>query len=118
MEKRDQRLIEYIAEAVLVGWLGYLFLYQNYLLYTWHRGLPLPSKSPFIVAGIVLGALFFWYEWSRLEKEFEKKDHAVSESTVPAVSGGSGSAPLTDTEAGDALANQKPPSENEESLIP
>ncbi|ASJ09581.1 hypothetical protein A3L11_10205 [Thermococcus siculi] len=84
MEERDSRLIEYTIEALLVAWLGYLFLYQNYLLYHWHRGLPLPSRFPFVVAGIILGILFFWYEWSKFEKELEKRSHA--ETAVPVVS--------------------------------
>jgi len=53
------KLLEYGVEAVVVSWLGYLFLYQNYLLYNWHRGLPLPSRWPFLIGGVVMGALFF-----------------------------------------------------------
>jgi H+/Cl- antiporter ClcA len=84
MDEKTSRLIEYTIEGFLVAWLGYLFLYQNYLLYHWHRGLPLPSRFPFVVAGIILGALFFWYEWSKFGRELEKRNH--SEAAVPVVS--------------------------------
>jgi len=67
VEEREQRLIEYSVEAVIVGWLAYLFFYQNFLLYNWHRGLPLPSKWPSAVLGVVSGVLFFWYEWMKFE---------------------------------------------------
>ncbi|AFL95847.1 hypothetical protein CL1_1650 [Thermococcus cleftensis] len=69
MEERTRRLIEYTVEALLVAWLSYLFFYQNYLLYRWHRGLPLPSKWPFFLAGVLVGALLFWYEWNKFQME-------------------------------------------------
>ncbi len=97
MDERTSRLIEYTVEGLLVAWLGHLFIYQNYLLYKWHRGLPLPSRLPFITLGIILGALFFWYEWSKFERELEKKSHAASESAVPVVSRSSSSNPPQDT---------------------
>ncbi|ANF21881.1 hypothetical protein [Thermococcus piezophilus] len=78
MEDKDKRLIEYTIEAMLMAWLGYLFFYQNYLLYTWHRGLPLPSKWPFVLLGIGLGALFFWYELRELERELLEKEKRES----------------------------------------
>ncbi|ASJ07486.1 hypothetical protein [Thermococcus pacificus] len=86
MDERTSRLIEYTAEALLVSWLSYLFFYQNYLLYRWHRGLPLPSKTPFIIAGIIVGALLFLYEWFKFERELEKKHRTASESAAPDVS--------------------------------
>ncbi|WP_367884307.1 hypothetical protein [Thermococcus sp. JCM 11816] len=56
MEERwGGKIAEYIVEAVLIAWLGYLFLYQNYLLHNWHRGLPLPSKTPYIILGVLMG---------------------------------------------------------------
>ncbi len=69
MEERTIKTIEYSVEALLIAWLGYLFFYQNYILYTWHRGLPLPSRLPFVVTGVVLAALFFWYEYRKMERE-------------------------------------------------
>ncbi|WP_240910575.1 hypothetical protein [Thermococcus sp. GR6] len=72
MEEKDKRLIEYTVEALIVAWLSYLFFYQNYLLYNWHRGLPLPSKWPFLLVGIGIGALFFWNEWRKFEKELSE----------------------------------------------
>lgn len=83
MDEKEQRLVEYSIEAVVIAWLSYLFLYQNYLLHNWHRGLPLPSKWPFILTGIGIGALFFWYEWRKLEKEFGRKTEVPSELFLP-----------------------------------
>ncbi|ASI98737.1 hypothetical protein A3L02_03740 [Thermococcus celer Vu 13 = JCM 8558] len=71
MEERDKRLIEYSVEAVIMAWLAYLFFYQNFLLYRWHRGLPLPSRWPFALLGIVTGGMFLWYELVKLERELE-----------------------------------------------
>jgi H+/Cl- antiporter ClcA len=73
MEKRDEKLVEYSLEALLIAWLGYLFLYQNYLLYKWHRGLPLPSKLPFILGGVVMGVTFLAYELWKLGKNTENR---------------------------------------------
>lgn len=69
MKERDWRIIEYTVEAILIGWLGYLFLYQNYLLYEWHRGLPLPTKWPFLLCGLAMGIIFLVYELWKLGKE-------------------------------------------------
>ncbi len=69
MDARVSKLIELTVEALLIVWLGYLTIYQNYLLYNWHRGLPLPSRYPAIAAGILMGFAFFWYEWDRFERE-------------------------------------------------
>ncbi|QDA32492.1 hypothetical protein FH039_09410 [Thermococcus indicus] len=91
MDEKTGRFIEYAVEALVVTWLGYLFLYQNYLLYRWHRGLPLPSRFPFILLGVILGILFFWYEWNRFEKELAKREEAASESAIPVVSRSSNS---------------------------
>jgi len=72
MEDKDWKLVEYTVEAFLIFWLGYMFLYQNYLLHTWHRGLPLPSKWPFMLISFGMAALFLWYEWSKLEAAIEE----------------------------------------------
>ncbi len=56
------KLIEYAIEALLIGWFVYLFAYQNYLLYHWHRGMALPSKTSSLLAGIISGLVFFVYE--------------------------------------------------------
>ena len=72
MEEKDKKLIESGIEALILGWLAYLFFYQNFLLYKWHRGLSLPSKLPFIVAGILVGLAYFLYRWERIEKEIPK----------------------------------------------
>jgi len=56
------KLVEYAVEAIIIGWFVYLFVYQNYLLYHWHRGLRLPSKTPSLLAGIISGLAFFAYE--------------------------------------------------------
>jgi hypothetical protein len=68
MDKREQKLIEYGIEAIVIAWLAYITFYQNYLLYKWHRGLPLPSRLPFFLLGLATGLAFFWYEWDSLEK--------------------------------------------------
>ncbi|WP_461865818.1 hypothetical protein [Thermococcus sp.] len=62
MDERDKKIIEHAIWALLLAWFSYMFFYQNYLLYTWHRGLPLPSKWPFIFLGVGVGALFFAYK--------------------------------------------------------
>ncbi|WP_297062544.1 hypothetical protein [Thermococcus sp.] len=74
MGDREKKLIEYGVEALIIAWLGYLFLYQNYLLHKWHRGLPLPDKVPFILGGIVMGLAFFIYEAWKLEKNASKNN--------------------------------------------
>ncbi|MDV3104475.1 hypothetical protein [Thermococcus waiotapuensis] len=67
------KVVEYSVEAVLIGWFTYLFAYQNYLLYRWHRGLELPPKLPFILVGSLAGLLFFVYEIGRLLKATSRK---------------------------------------------
>ncbi|WP_240922818.1 hypothetical protein [Thermococcus sp. Bubb.Bath] len=62
------KLVEYAIEALLIGWFVYLFAYQNYLLYHWHRGMTLPSKTPSLLAGIISGLAFFAYESYKLLK--------------------------------------------------
>ncbi len=69
MEERDWRIMEYVVEAIVILWLGYMFLYQNYLLYNWHRGLPLPSKWPFFMIAFGIALLFLAYEIGKLEKK-------------------------------------------------
>ncbi|ADT84113.1 hypothetical protein [Thermococcus barophilus] len=73
MEEKDKKLIESGIEALILGWLAYLFFYQNFLLYKWHRGLLLPSKIPFLVAGILVGLAYFLYRWEKIEKEIPKE---------------------------------------------
>ncbi|ASJ03329.1 hypothetical protein A3L09_08695 [Thermococcus profundus] len=67
-EDRALKIIEYGIEALLIGWFTYLFAYQNYLLYRWHRGLPLPSKFPSLLLGIAAGAGFLAYELWKMKK--------------------------------------------------
>ncbi|WP_297535543.1 hypothetical protein [Thermococcus sp.] len=74
MEERERKLVEYGVEALIIAWLGYLFLYQNYLLRNWHRGLPLPSRWPFELGGIAMGAAFFAYEYVKLMKKTEASE--------------------------------------------
>ncbi|WP_297437068.1 hypothetical protein [Thermococcus sp.] len=69
MDERTIKTIEYSAEALLIAWFAYMFFYQNYILHTWHRGLPLPSKLPFLLLGVLSGAIFFWYEYRKMEGE-------------------------------------------------
>ncbi|NJE08015.1 hypothetical protein E3E31_05675 [Thermococcus sp. M39] len=73
MEEKDKKLIESGIEALILGWLAYLFFYQNFLLYKWHRGLSLPPKLPFMVAGILAGLAYFLYRWEKIEKETLKE---------------------------------------------
>ncbi|WP_297420824.1 hypothetical protein [Thermococcus sp.] len=68
MDAKTSKLIELTVEALLIAWLGYLTIYQNYLLYNWHRGLPLPSRYLSLIAGILMGLAFFWYEWDKFER--------------------------------------------------
>ena len=71
MDERWKKLTEYTIEALLIAWLGYLFLYQNYLLYHWHRGLPLPSKTPYEILGVLMGATFLAFEvWKNRDTFF------------------------------------------------
>nr|WP_052696170.1 hypothetical protein [Palaeococcus ferrophilus] len=72
MGERDLRLIEEGIITLLITWLSYLFFYQNYLLYKWHRGLPLPSKTPFLLAGLAVGLIYALYASRKLEKEFKE----------------------------------------------
>ena len=72
-EEKALELVEYGVEALLLGAFTYLFAYQNYLLYRWHRGLPLPAKWPFILLGLAVGLGFFLYKsWRILEENGEK----------------------------------------------
>lgn len=72
MDKYTQKLIEEGFISLLLAWLSYLFFYQNLLLYKWQKGLPLPSKTPFVIAGILIGAGYFLYKWSRLKEKFKE----------------------------------------------
>lgn len=81
MEERwGGKIAEYIVEAVLIAWLGYLFLYQNYLLHNWHRGLPLPSKTPYIILGVLMGATFLAFElWRNRNVLFDGRSQGIAE---------------------------------------
>ncbi|WP_367883366.1 hypothetical protein [Thermococcus peptonophilus] len=80
MKERWEKIAEYIVEAVLIAWLGYLFLYQNYLLHNWHRGLPLPSKTPYIILGVIMGITFLAFElWRNRDVLFNKKNQVIAE---------------------------------------
>ena len=73
MEERWKKLMEYLIEAGILAWLGYLFLYQNYLLHNWHRGLPLPSREPYRVLGILLGMAYLLIAvWRNRETFFRR----------------------------------------------
>ncbi|MBP1910852.1 hypothetical protein [Thermococcus stetteri] len=74
MEERWEKIAEYIVEAALIAWLGYLFLYQNYLLYHWHRGLPLPSRTPYAILGLIMGGAFLALELWRNRTLFLEKN--------------------------------------------
>ncbi len=67
MEEKDKKIIEHAFWALLLAWFSYMFLYQNYLLHNWHRGLPLPSKWPFVFLGVGIGTLFFMYKLRDIE---------------------------------------------------
>lgn len=73
MEEYQKKLIEAGIEGLIIMVLAYLFYYQNYLLYKWHRGLPLPSKIPFVIAGILTGAAYFIYKLYRIHPMMQKE---------------------------------------------
>jgi len=73
MEEYQKKLIEAGIEGIIIMVLAYLFYYQNYLLYGWHRGLPLPSKIPFIIAGILTGAAYLIYKLYRIYPMMQKE---------------------------------------------
>ncbi|AEC52264.1 hypothetical protein PNA2_1349 [Pyrococcus sp. NA2] len=52
-----------IGESIVLGWFVYALSYQNYLLYKWHRGIPLPSKLPFVALGIVSALIFLTWKY-------------------------------------------------------
>ncbi len=81
-EQKALDLIEYGVEALLLGAFTYLFAYQNYLLYRWHRGLPLPSKLPFLLIGVVVGLGFFLYKSWKILKEPEIKPQDSEEQSL------------------------------------
>ena len=83
MEEKEWRIVEYVVEALLILWLGYTFLYQNYLLYNWHRGLPLPSKWPFIMIALGIALLFLAYEIGKLEKKPQSLAKPTPETVEP-----------------------------------
>ncbi len=72
IDDKALRVIEYSLEALILGWLSYLLIYQNYLLYDWHRGLHLPSRGSFVVLGIVIGGAFLTYRMLGLLMEGRK----------------------------------------------
>lgn len=73
MEEYQKKLIEAGIEGAIITVLAYLFYYQNYLLHKWYRGLPLPSKIPFMVAGILTGAAYFIYKLYRTYPMMQKE---------------------------------------------
>ncbi|KUK16676.1 MAG: Uncharacterized protein XD54_2033 [Thermococcus sibiricus] len=73
MKKYQKKLIEAGIEGAIITVLAYLFYYQNYLLHKWYRGLPLPSKIPFMVAGILTGAAYFIYKLYRTYPMMQKE---------------------------------------------
>lgn len=77
MEEYQRKLLEAGIEGGILMILAYLFYYQNYLLYTWYRGLPLPSRIPFIIAGILTGAAYLLYKLYRIYPEIQK--HKIAE---------------------------------------
>ncbi|AFK22436.1 hypothetical protein [Pyrococcus sp. ST04] len=68
-----------ILETLFIMWFTTAFLYQNYLLYKWHRGLPLPSKFPFLVVGISGGLAFFLYRMDNLIKASRENKIGVAD---------------------------------------
>lgn len=81
---------EYIVEAIVLGWFSYLLIYQNYLLYKWHRGLPKPSKEYFVLAGFLIAATFLAYELLNLfnrEQEKKKNDEGKEEDEETKIDG-------------------------------
>jgi hypothetical protein len=77
------KLVEYAVEALIIGWFVYLFIYQNYLLYHWHRGMPLPSKTSSLLAGIISGLAFFAYESYKLFKPSREESPGEISSGIP-----------------------------------
>lgn len=71
MDDKTLRIMEESVITLLIAWLSYLSIYQNYLLYRWHRGLPLPSRIPALLGGLSLGTLYALYVVKKFEKEFE-----------------------------------------------
>ncbi|AAL81056.1 hypothetical protein PFDSM3638_04670 [Pyrococcus furiosus DSM 3638] len=61
-------------ETAFISWFTYAFLYQNYLLYKWHRGSPLPSKIPFVLAGIFVGLAFLAWKGRNLLKPLRENN--------------------------------------------
>ncbi|MFA4647411.1 hypothetical protein P8X24_09215 [Pyrococcus kukulkanii] len=66
-------------ESLILMWFVYAFLYQNYLLYKWHRGLPLPSKMPFVLVGVASGLTFFIFEIDKLIKSSQEGISGVAD---------------------------------------
>ena len=83
MDEKVSKLIELTVEALLIVWLGYLTIYQNYLLYNWHRGLPLPSKWPFLMIALGIALLFLAYEIGKLEKKPQSLAKPTPETIKP-----------------------------------
>jgi len=81
-ENKLLKTVEYVVEAAILSWLSYLLIYQNYLLYRWHRGLRKPSKVYFILAGVLIAAAFLTYEFIRLfGRDEEPTEHPDEEPT-------------------------------------
>ncbi|USS40333.1 hypothetical protein NF865_08405 [Thermococcus aggregans] len=73
MKEYQKKLVEAGVEGVIIMVFSYLFYYQNYLLYKWHRGLSLPSKIPFAIAGILTGAAYLMYKLYRIYPLMQKE---------------------------------------------
>ncbi|ACS90268.1 hypothetical protein [Thermococcus sibiricus] len=72
MEEYQKKLLESGIEGFIIMILAYFFYYQNYLLYKWHCGLPLPSKTPFLIAGILTGTAYILYKAYKIYPEIQK----------------------------------------------
>ncbi|CUX77469.1 hypothetical protein CHITON_0690 [Thermococcus chitonophagus] len=79
LKKRWKDVLITAIESLILMWFIYAFLYQNYLLYKWHRGLPLPSKLPFILVGVASGLAFFFFEIDKLIKSSQEGISGVAD---------------------------------------
>ncbi|MFA4640154.1 hypothetical protein [Pyrococcus kukulkanii] len=79
LTKRWGDILITTIESLILMWFTYAFLYQNYLLYRWHRGLPLPSKAPFILVGVASGLVFFVFKIDKLIKSSQEDISGVAD---------------------------------------
>ncbi|WP_048146969.1 hypothetical protein [Pyrococcus abyssi] len=61
--REELNLAVSLIEALIIGWFSYAFSYQNYLLYKWHRGMVLPSKTPFVLIGVIAALIFLGWKY-------------------------------------------------------